>query len=199
MTLPTRRRVILDAGPAITFCAANKQRILHGVLNDIGDLKAPATVDLEVKNKARPGTRFEAARKNWAGLVDNGHIDLLSDEASDALNAAVIQLDGTPLAERVRITRDLGELMVMAHALVMRDAGIDVVVLIDESRAQEVATRAGLRVLDTPRTLGLAARSGLITDRGAMRKIYAELRRFDDGLVDITQTDLLKSATWARI
>jgi predicted nucleic acid-binding protein len=107
-----------------------------------------------------------------------------------------VAISQTPFAERVRQTRDLGELMVMAHALVLRDQGLDVIVLIDEWRGQQLASRQNLRVMDTQSVLRSAARNGLITDRGQMRKVYAELRTYDDGLVDITQTDLLAKAVW---
>ncbi len=189
------RRVILDAGPALTFCAANKQQILYGTLSRVGDLLAPERVDIEVLDKAR-SRRFTAARKNWLGLVEHGHVALLSDEQSDALDAAVVAISQTPFAERVRQTRDLGELMVMAHALVLRDQGLDVVVLIDEWRGQQLASRQSLRVMDTQSVLRSAARNGFVADRGQMRKVYAELRKYDDGLVDITQTDLLAKAVW---
>ena len=191
------RRIILDAGPALTFCAANKQQILHDTLRRVGELKAPERVHTEILNKAKPRSLFAAARNNWLGLVDHGHIQLLSDEPTAALEAAVLELSGTPFDERVRHGKDLGELMVMAHAIVLRDQGCEVIVLIDEWRAQATATRLGLRVLDTHRVLISAARNGLITDRAHMRKTYAQLRIYDDGLVDIAQTSLLSRTTWA--
>lgn len=35
-----------------------------------------------------------------------------------------------------------------------------------------------------------------IPDRNAMRKVYAQLRECDDGLVDIKQTNLLSAEVW---
>ena len=37
-----------------------------------------------------------------------------------------------------------------------------------------------------------------LPDRKAMRRIYAQLRECDDGLVDITQTDPLSKRVWAN-
>lgn len=194
-----RRRVILDAGPALTFCAADKQRILHDTLVDIGDLCAPETVDTEVRTKARSDRRFAAAARNWSRLVES-RVGLLSDAATDALVARVSRLSGGMAFEtRTRQPRDLGEIMVMAHALVLKEVdSVEVVVLIDEHRAARQANALGLPVMNTPGVLTAAARRGQIADLTEMRKIYTQLRQYDDGLVHIDQTRLLHRSTWER-
>lgn len=50
------RLPIIDAGPPLNFFAANKERILIGVL---GELSAPETVKQEVKRKCRVDRRFD--------------------------------------------------------------------------------------------------------------------------------------------
>ena len=54
MTLP----VILDAGPILTFFAANQERLLISVF---GPLTMPRTVHDEVEGKAARDSRFSAA------------------------------------------------------------------------------------------------------------------------------------------
>jgi hypothetical protein len=191
------RPVILDAGPALTFCAANKQRILHDTLADIGELMTPATVDKEVRRKASTSPRFAPALKNWMTLIGS-RIAVLPDEATDELVARVSRLaSGTAFAERVCQSQDLGELMVMAHGLVLSEVQqLDVIVLIDEVRGARQAHSVGLKVMNTHGVLVAAARRGQIESAAHMRKVYTELRKFDDGLVHISQTRLLEHDNW---
>jgi predicted nucleic acid-binding protein len=192
------RPVILDAGPCLAFCAAGKQRILHDTLTLVGDLMAPATVDDEIRHKARSDPRFARALSNWIGLVDSNRVELLPDEQTKALAAAVSRIDGTPFAERMRQGKNLGELMVIAHALVLReDEGRDVIVLIDDGAGARIASRWGLKVMNTEGVLMSAIRHRFITDKATMRATYNLLRTFDDGLVHIDQTRLLEASRWS--
>ena len=115
------------------------------------------------------------------------------------------------MAERLRQSKDLGEVMVLAHAAVQAETGRDVVVLIDDAggaklAAIEVARLQRLRAqgrcvgtLDLTNTQVVLERGAgrrYLPDRKAMRRIYAQLRECDDGLVDITQTDLLSKRVW---
>lgn len=190
------RRIVLDAGPCLNFCATSKQRLLLDVMRPVGSLHAPDVVDEEIQRKARTDRRFEPARRNWLNLVDNAHVTILDSQRSPALEVAVARLSGTPFEERMRQSRDLGELLVMAHAIVLKDAGHDVVVMIDEVSGQRQASRCGLSVIDTGWVLAKGARAGVIEDRAEMRRLYDQLRSHDDGLVRIEQTRLLHAETW---
>jgi hypothetical protein len=108
--------------------------------------------------------------------------------------------------------KDLGEIMVVAHAAVQADTGRDVSVLIDDGRgAQLAATEAArlrrlrgrgrdvgtLSLLNTLLVLERAAGRRYLPDRPSMRRVYDQLRHCDDGLVDIKQTDLLSKRVWS--
>ena len=97
----------------------------------------------------------------------------------------------------MRDQKDVGEDMVMAHALVLRAQGLRVAVLIDEVRGQQEAARLRLPVLSTEKVLKAVARQAWISSKQEMRDIYTQLRRFDDGLVDISQTELLGADVWS--
>lgn len=195
---------ILDAGPCITFCAAAKQALLVEVLQRGSNrLHVPDVVDDEVGKRGSNRRDFPASTvNNWRLLTEHAYIGVLDSsvttEDADALSNAVKKLTGTPLAQRLTESKDLGEIMVIAHAMVRKDRGEDVYVVIDEHRGQKLASKFGIKVIDTAWILSSAVKRGLIADRGEMRKTYDTLRLYDAGLVRIDQTALLKKALWAQ-
>jgi hypothetical protein len=97
--------------------------------------------------------------------------------------------------ERLKQPRDLGETMVIAHAVTAAQQGADVVVLIDDGRGAQIATseirrlsrmRAGgqtvgmITLVSTVTVLAKAAGTQHIPDRGEMREVYRRLRGLDD-------------------
>jgi hypothetical protein len=113
--------------------------------------------------------------------------------------------------KRLAQSKDLGEVMVIAHAVVAAEAGTSVTVLIDDGPGARAATaevrrlaRLGsggrtvgtITVANTLTVLRSAAGGQYIPDKAAMRAIYARLRCLDDGLPPIERTNLLTSARW---
>lgn len=195
-------RPVTDAGPALSFFSVNEERLLLGTL---GAISAPETVRDEVLRKAAADPRFRGARRVWDKLPAK-YLEILSDDETPELNAAVARISGLPLAERVCGGKDLGELMVIAHAAVAAEAGHVVTVLIDDGRGAQLATAeihrlnrlrsthrafGGIRLINTCVVLERAAGGTHLRDRAAMRKVYTRLRECDDGLPPIEQTGLL--------
>lgn len=202
-------RPVIDAGPCLNFLAANAERVLIGTL---GAPSTPETVREEVLRKAASEARFRAAARTWARLEPK-YIEVLSDDVTPELAAAVSRMTLMPMAERLRQGRDLGETMVIAHAVIAAEAGMSVTVVIDERRgaqlaAQEARRLARLReqgrqvgvitVVNTELILTRAAGGEHLPDRKAMRSLYARIRQLDDGLVAIEQTGLLAPTTWEK-
>lgn len=202
-----RARPVIDAGPCLNFLAANAERILLGTL---GAVSSPETVRDEVLRKADREPRFTPAATTWRKL-ERRWIEVLSDDDTPELSAVVQRITALPLAERLRQARDLGETMVIAHAVVAAEAGASVTVLIDEHRGAQLAAQEARRlerlradghscgsitIASTLTVLARAAGTTHLPDRGEMRRVYERMRGLDDGLVDITQTDLLAPSTW---
>lgn len=198
---------IVDAGPALNFFASHNERLLF---SSIGGICIPEAVRDEIRNKAKSDRRFASAEQ-VASKLPGGLLTILPDEETDELNQVIQRLERMPMRERVKHPRDLGETMVIAHAVVAAQAGADVWILIDEVRGSEVATAekmrlermqearkatGSLRIINTRIVLEKAVQLGEVTDRGAMRKIYGQLRALDDGLVAIEQTSLLRNKLW---
>lgn len=187
------RPLIIDAGPTLTFTAAGYSGLLVEVVSKRGNrLLTPETVVDEVDRKAQ-SAKFAGCDQVLSTLIGAEHVGVLPDAISDKqLAQQVRRITGVGTAIRLGESKDLGETMVIAHALKLQTSGVDVRVLIDEWRGQQVAMDHGLKVVSTEMILLGAIDLSLISDRGEMRSIYQRLRDYDDGLVHIDQTALLE-------
>lgn len=202
-------RPIMDAGPGINFFALNKERLLFAT---VGSLSVPETVHGEILKKARQEQRFAAAERVIAKLPAK-YLQVLSDDVTSELSAVVSRLAGMPMGQRVRSAKDLGEMMVVAHAVVAAEAGEEMTVLIDDrggrrlaaaeaqrlDRLREAGRPVGrVRLISTMTVLRNAAGKRELPDRQSMRDLYQRLRLLDDGLVSLDQTDLMGLPCWSR-
>jgi len=130
-------RPIIDAGPGLNFLSVNKERLLIAVLRP---LSAPETVRDEVLRKSRQDDRFRAAAAVWSKLTTHDYIQILSDDVTPELATVVQRISGLPTAERMKHSKDLGEAMVIAHAVVAAESGQPVTVLIDDGQGAAIAT-----------------------------------------------------------
>lgn len=200
-------RPVIDAGPSLNFLSINKERLLISVL---GPLCAPETVQAEVVRKSRVDERFRAAATAWRKLAPRW-IQILSDDETPDLATVVHRISRQPMHQRLKDPKDLGEIMVIAHAVVAAEAGESVTVLIDDGRGAEIASSeirrlrrlhasgfgvGSIRLANTLTVLERAAGGQHIQDRATMRDVYQRLRGLDDGLPPVETTNLLSSATW---
>lgn len=200
-------RPIIDAGPALNFFSARKERLLIGVL---GKLSAPETVQDEVFRKSRQDERFSAAAVVWGRLTPTW-MQVISDDQTPELAAVIHRITRQPMEQRLRHPKDLGETMVIGHAVVAAESGETVTVLIDDGPGARTATAeinrlerlrvsgravGSIRLVSTLTVLESAVGGQHIPDRSAMRTIYARLCGLDDGLPPIEKTNLLTSARW---
>ena len=200
-------RPIIDAGPGINFFSLNKERLLIATL---GPLSAPEAVRDEVLRKSRTESRFKAGGQVWRKLEPR-YMEVLSDDVTDELATAVNRISGMPVERRIRRSEDLGEVMVIAHAVVMAEGGNDVYVLIDDGGGRKMAgsearrldrlRRAGRNVgaiwlVGTVTVLDSAFGGEYLPDRGAMRDLYQRLRGLDDGLQPLDATGLMDLPCW---
>lgn len=121
------------------------------------------------------------------------------------------RISGLPAQARLKRPKDLGETMVIAHAVVTAEAGDDVTVLIDDGPGARLATSeinrlrrrqasghtvGTVRLVSTLTVLERAAGKEYIPNKTVMRDTYTRLRGLDDGLPPIETTKLLSPGTW---
>ena len=112
----------MDAGPGISFFALNKERLLFAT---IGAIAVPETVRDEIRQKARQEQRFAAASR----VIDKLQarlFEVLSDGVTPELAAAINRMTRMPMVQRKNHPKDLGETMVIAHAVIAAEAGDNV-------------------------------------------------------------------------
>ncbi|MEX2289498.1 MAG: hypothetical protein WD794_04115 [Mycobacteriales bacterium] len=187
--------VLLDAGPVLNFLAVGQQNVLAKAADHVGlQMCAPARIDTEVQGMAKdPLFSSTAVAATWRKLTASGRISILSDELTPSVfTAAVTRISGVPAATRVRSRKSLGEIMVLAHASALAQAGTNVIVLIDEQDGRDRAAReqGWLRRSAAPGQLALwstkqvlkQAQPGWIAGGFTWQQVYVQMRPFDAGL-----------------
>lgn len=200
-------RPIIDAGPGLNFLSVHKERLLIAVL---GPFSAPETVQGEVLRKSQQDDRFRAAATVWRKLTTRW-IQILPDDATPELANVVQRVSGLPMNERRSQPKDLGEIMVIAHAVVAAESGQSVTILMDDGPGATIATSeisrlrrlassgqpvGSITLASTLTVLARGAGTKHLPDRAAMRDTYKRLRGLDDGLPPIETTDLLAPKLW---
>ncbi|MBF6546695.1 hypothetical protein [Nocardia brasiliensis] len=199
-------RPVIDAGPALNFLAINQEKLLIKVL---GPISTPETVETEVLRKSRTDPRFKGVGLVWSKLTPKW-IEVLSDDWTEELEAICHRLTQMPWSDRQKHAKDLGELLVVAHAVAAAERGQHVTVVIDDNAGAKMATaeaqrlhrlRAQRRPVGTlvlTNTAGILERAAAIhvPNRAAMKAIYGKLREYDDGLLPISETSLLSPELW---
>ena len=202
-------RPIIDAGPALSFLAINKERLL---LATTGPISTPETVRNEVLSKSKSGKdrRFAQVERVW-NKIPPKFLDVLPDDPTPELVAALGRISQQPWNQRLATAKDLGETMVVAHAVVHAEAGHQVTVIIDDQGGAALATTeirrldrlrqmgkpvGGIALVNTVTILEKAAGGIHLPDKGSMREVYTKLRKNDDGLLPIDRTRLLSSTIW---
>ncbi|BDC70388.1 PIN domain-containing protein [Prescottella equi] len=200
-------RPIIDAGPALNFFSINKERLLLSVT---GPISTPETVHAEILGKSKSDQRFEAAEKVLK-KVPARLLEVLPDDPTPELISALERISQQPWGQRLATAKDLGETMVIAHAVVKAEEGHPVIVIIDDGGGAQLAMNeirrldrlrspdkplGSIRLVNTPTILERAAGGIHLSDKIAMRETYERLRAHDDGLIPIEQTRLLSNDLW---
>ncbi len=142
-------RPIIDAGPALNFLAINKERLL---LATTGPISTPETVRNEVLSKSAKDRRFAQVERVW-NKIPSRLLDVLPDDPTPELIAVLGRISQQPWKQRLATAKDLGETMVIAHAVVHAEAGHQVTVIIDDQGGAALATTE-IRRLSRLRQMG---------------------------------------------
>ena len=200
-------RPIIDAGPGLNGMSLNRERLLIGVL---GPISAPECVEAEVLRKSRQDHRFRTAAAVWRKMAPR-YLEILSDDPTPELENVIRRLCNMPPTDRAASKRDLGELMVIAHGVVLAESGATVIMLIDDGGGARLAASEMRRLdrmrrsnqdlgriilINTLAVLAKAVQAGLISKKEELRALYQQLRLLDDGLPPIESTGLMSNDRW---
>ncbi|WP_038469773.1 hypothetical protein [Arthrobacter sp. PAMC 25486] len=198
----------MDAGPGLNFFSLNKERMLFEAL---GPLCVPETVHSEMMRKSRTDERFSRTQ-SVLGKLPQALLEILSDDAAGPLSESFERIAKMPMADRMRNGKDLGEMMVVAHAATQAERGHNVTVLIDDRGGQLLATHESrrldrlrivepqtghLQMITSVTVLERSVAGHYLPDHAALRKLYARMRSLDDGLMPLEMTGLLTLPGWS--
>lgn len=86
--------------------------------------------------------------------------------------------------------KNRGEMVLIAHARVLQAQGLDVVAMIDDQGAVDLARKAGIPTFDTVQLFQESIAFGLISDKIQLKRLYGFVQEKDDGLLPFRQTPL---------
>lgn len=195
---------ILDTGPSLNFFSIGKANLLLDTLHSVtASLAMPADVVQEIRDKTNEDERFRGSDRALDWALRNGHIAELDSRSGvdpdvDKFVSAIL---GMPHERQATRAKDIGERMVVAHAMALRNRGERVLVLIDDGGGQLLAQKYGFKPVTTLHVLRRAARLGLIADWSEMREIYLRLRPEpgssqppkDHGLLSLTDPEVQRA------
>lgn len=189
--------ILLDAGSSLNFLAVGQENILiQAARSQNLRLATPERVDAEIIGMAR-SARFMRTKvaTTWARLKRSHRVQILSDDLTTAqFLDAVTRISGMQAESRMRDRRSLGEIMVLAHASIYAQQGVDVFVLIDENDGRRRAGREAMwlrrqeclgtfTLWSTRQVLQEAGRrTDWIKGQRTWEQVYDAMTAFDDGL-----------------
>ncbi|WP_406144391.1 hypothetical protein [Streptomyces sp. NBC_01012] len=202
-TLPTQDSVcVLDAVACVHFAGANLNRVLTTALAHAGwVILVPQEVCDEIRGKER---KFPGLEKRWAALERSPYVRVLPrlemTRPSDLRVITVLEELRDAEFERALLQRkDLGECVVVAHGVGLREQGHDVTLLMDDHGGQTMAAERGLAYATIEDVLVLAVDAGCFATGQDLMKAYARLQEFGSGLPDYRRTALPGAyRTWAE-
>lgn len=83
-----------------------------------------------------------------------------------------------------------GEMVLIAHGRRLIEQGRDVVAMIDDQDAAELAEKAGIDTFTTVEFFQECVRRGHVKDKAQLKKLYSIVCAQDDGLMSFERTDL---------
>lgn len=174
---------VVDAGPCLNFLSLREGDLLHAVLCESGEaLLAPEEVADEIRHKSWDDPkRFGPAVRVFEGMRRTGKIEVLGSASDDEeLFEAIRTVTTRPLREVLQYrAKDRGEILAIAHAVLLRGRGHHVQLLLEDGRGRDLASRVGFdKTTSSMRVLALSGRRGLRT-RDELQALYARMRPLD--------------------
>ncbi|MFJ6216950.1 hypothetical protein ACIQGZ_27015 [Streptomyces sp. NPDC092296] len=183
---------VLDAVVCVHFAGANLVPVLTTALASAGfTLLVPQEVCDEVRRK---DAKYPGLAKRWAALERSRQVQVLPRLELATAPARVIdvleEIRDLDFEQALLDSRDLGEHVVIAQGVHLKEQGRAVALLIDDGGGQRAARRWDMDILTMEDVLMLALYAGRFAALDDLRGAYRRLREYGDGLPDFQQTAL---------
>lgn len=177
---------LLDTGPCLNFFGSGQGALLLAVMERISaEIVIPIEIEDEVEDRAPEIQTYSGAHKQLQRAIAQGRVRVSAPMPGEdpLLERWVSRFIGVGVT--TRRAKDLGERMVLAHALAARDRGAKVVVVIDEGEGRRTASKHQLMCIGTIDILRKAGLMGLVENWAEMRAIYVRMQANDQSLMSV--------------
>lgn len=163
-----------------------------------GEILIPDAVAEEIRAKSKRDHRFALCQSQLAKIIAGRHMTLL--ETPDVESASGFTIHWAWLKRNAPPGMSLtgkhrGEMVLIAHARLLPAQGRDVVAMIDDQDAIELAEKAGIDTFTTVEFFQECVQRNFIKNKAELRKLYGYVCTQDDGLLPFSSTDLVKEFT----
>ena len=193
---------VLDAVVCVHFAGANLASVLTRALASVQlTLLVPQEVCDEVRRK---DAKYPGLARRWAALERSRFIQVLPKLELDTAPVRVIdvleEIRDLDFEQALLDSRDLGEHVVIAHGVYLKEQGFSVALLIDDHGGQRTAQRWEMTILTMEDVLTLAIHAGCFTALDDLRRAYRKLQEYGSGLPDFRHTALPNNfSRWAVV
>jgi hypothetical protein len=183
---------VLDAVVCVHFAGANLVPVLTAALASVDfTLLVPQEVCDEVRRK---DAKYPGLAKRWAAVERSRHVRVLPRlelaTAPERIIDVLEEIRDLDFEQALHDSRDLGEHVVIAHGVHLKEKGRQVALLIDDGGGQRIARQWHMDILTMEDVLLLAVHAGCFAEPADLRGAYRKLQQYGAGLPDFRLTGL---------
>ncbi|CAL9505919.1 hypothetical protein SUDANB106_03560 [Streptomyces sp. enrichment culture] len=182
---------MLDAVVCVHFAGANLNRVLTAALEYAEwTILVPQEVCDEIRGKDR---KYPGLERRWAALESSRYVRVLPrlviGEASQARAVQVLEaLRDAEFEQAIRRPKDLGECVVVAQGVRLREQGHQVTLLMDDRGGLAMAADWDLTCATIEDVLVLAVHAGCFRTVEELARAYRKLQEYGSGLPGFRDT-----------
>ncbi|WP_216452446.1 hypothetical protein [Arcanobacterium phocae] len=175
--------IIVDTSVLLSFICSNNENFLLAFVQG-APLYVPETIDNEMARKLKE-PRFKHGRKTWETLKDSQYITVLKDDYSTLL-PIIRGWAGPRFGLQHGLAKNLGEYVGIAHCIARQDDNRKnnctekVAIILDDGEGAELARKRQIASFQSEQVLLRAVQLGHLTTRDAVRKVWDQLRKYDE-------------------
>ncbi|WP_455952214.1 hypothetical protein [Arcanobacterium haemolyticum] len=175
--------IIVDTSVLLSFICSNNEKFLL-IFTQESPLYVPETIDNEMARKLEE-SRFKHGRKTWETLKSSQRVEVLEDNLVTLL-PIIRGWAGPRFGLQHGLAKNLGEYVGIAHCIIRQDnnrknkSTEKVAIILDDGDGAELARKRQIMSFSSEQVLLRAVQLGRLPSRGAAKKVWEQLRKYDE-------------------